>query len=134
MQRRSGRAGIALASMFAAMILASCADITAPRIAVLVGVSGSGQSALVGTLLPQPFVVRVEDQAGVAVEGFAVSWEVTAGDGSVTEDQTATDAQGLATTSLVLGLTPGVNRVTASIGSQFDVTFTATGLAAIPSP
>ena len=134
MQRRSGRAGIALAPMFAAMILASCADITAPRIAVLVGVSGSGQSALVGTLLPQPFMVRVEDQAGVAVEGFTVSWEVTAGDGSVTEDQTATDAQGLATTSLVLGLTPGVNRVTASIGSQFDVTFTATGLAAIPSP
>jgi hypothetical protein len=134
MQRRSNRAGIALASMFAAMIVASCADTTAPRIAVLVGVSGSGQSALAGTLLPQPFVVRVEDQAGVAVEGFTVTWEVTAGGGSVAEDQSATDAQGLASTSLVLGLTPGVNRVTASIGSQFDVTFTATGTAVIPSP
>jgi len=134
MQRRSNRARIALASMFAAMIVAGCADTTAPRIAVLVGVSGSGQSALAGTLLPQPFVVRVEDQAGVAVEGFTVTWQVTAGSGALTEDQSATDAQGLASTTLVLGLTPGINRVTASIGSQFDVTFTATGTASIPSP
>ena len=132
--QRSRRIWLTLAPMVAAMVLASCADNTAPRIAVLLGVSGSGQSGPVGSLLPQPFIVRVEDQAGTPVEGFTVFWDVTAGDGDVTEDQTATDAQGLALTSLVLGSTPGVNRVTASIGSSFTVTFTATGIAVPPSP
>jgi hypothetical protein len=105
---------------------------TAPRFAILKGVSGSGQAGAVGTLLPEPFVVRVEDQNGAPVEGFVVTWEVTAGNGVVTEEESPTDPQGLASTSLQLGITPGINRVRASIGSPSPVVFTATGTVVTP--
>jgi hypothetical protein len=98
----------------------------------LQGVSGSGQASAVGTLLPEPFVVRVEDQTGAPVEGFVVTWEVTAGNGAVTEEESPTDSQGLASTTLQLGTIAGINRVRASIGSPTPVVFTATGTVVIP--
>lgn len=121
-----------LAALSAALLLAGCVTTTAPRFAVLTGVSGSGQSATVGTLLPAPFVVRVEDQDGTPVPGFRVTWEVTAGGGTLTADESPTDVQGLAITSLQLGTSPGINRVRASIGSASDIVFTATGTVATP--
>src|SRR5688572_28312754 len=97
-----------LVSLSAASMLAGCVSTTAPRCAILKGVSGSGQVSTVGTLLPEPFVVRVEDQNGFPVEGFVVSWEVTAGNGTVTEEESASDPQGLASTTLQLGTLPGI--------------------------
>ena len=121
-----------LVSISAALLLAGCVSPTAPRFAILRGVSGSGQVSVVGTLLPEPFVVRVEDQSGIPVEGFVVSWEVTAGNGVVTEEESPTDPQGLASTTLQLGTTAGINRVRASIGSPTPVVFTATGTVVTP--
>ena len=119
-------------SLSAAIALAGCVSTTAPRFAILKGVSGSGQISTVGTLLAEPFVVRVEDQDGIPVEGFVVSWELTAGNGAVTEEESPTDSQGLASTTLQLGALPGINRVRASIGSPSPVVFTATGTAVTP--
>ena len=121
-----------LVSISAALLLAGCVSPTAPRFAILKGVSGSGQVSVVGTQLPEPFVVRVEDQSGIPVEGFVVSWEVTAGNGVVTEEESPTDPQGLASTTLQLGTTAGINRVRASIGSPTPVVFTATGTVVTP--
>jgi hypothetical protein len=121
-----------LVSLSASLLLAGCVSTTAPRFAILTGVSGSGQVAAAGTLLPEPFVVRVEDQSGQPVEGFVVTWEVTAGNGTVTEDESPTDSQGLASTTLQLGAIPGINRVRASIGSPSPVVFTATGTVVTP--
>lgn len=121
-----------LVSLSAALLLAGCVSTTAPRFAILKGVSGSGQVAAAGTLLPEPFVVRVEDQSGVPVEGFVVIWEVTAGNGTVTEEESPSDPQGLASTTLQLGTIPGINRVRASIGSPTPVVFTATGTVITP--
>lgn len=121
-----------LVSLSAALLLAGCVSTTAPRFAILKGVSGSGQVAAAGTLLPEPFVVRVEDQSGVPVEGFVVIWEVTAGNGTVTEEESPSDPQGLASTTLQLGTIPGINRVRASIGSPTPVVFTATGTVVTP--
>lgn len=121
-----------LVSISAGLLLAGCVSPTAPRFAILRGVSGSGQVSVVGTLLPEPFVVRVEDQSGIPVEGFVVSWEVTAGNGVVTEEESPTDPQGLASTTLQLGTTAGINRVRASIGSPTPVVFTATGTVVTP--
>ena len=121
-----------LVSLSAAVLLAGCVSTTAPRFAILKGVSGSGQVATVGTLLPEPFVVLVEDQDGIPVEGFVVTWEVTAGNGAVTEEESPTDLQGRASTTLQLGTTPGINRVRATIGSPSPVVFTATGTAVTP--
>jgi hypothetical protein len=121
-----------LVSLSAALLLAGCVSTTAPRFAILQGVSGSGQASAVGTLLPEPFVVRVEDQTGAPVEGFVVTWEVTAGNGAVTEEESPTDSQGLASTTLQLGTIAGINRVRASIGSPTPVVFTATGTVVTP--
>lgn len=121
-----------LVSFAGGLLLAGCVSTTAPRFAILKGVSGSGQAGVVGTLLPEPFVVRVEDQTGAPVEGFVVTWEVTVGNGAVTEEESPTDPQGLASTSLQLGTVPGINRVRASIGSPSPVVFTATGTVVVP--
>ena len=121
-----------LVSLSAGLLLAGCVSTTAPRFAILKGVSGSGQVSAVGTLLPEPFVVRVEDQSGVPVEGFVVTWEVTAGNGTVTEEESPTDPQGLASTTLQVGTIAGINRVRASIGSPTPVVFTATGTVVTP--
>ena len=121
-----------LVALSAAALLAGCVETTAPRFAILKGVSGSGQASVAGTLLPEPFLVRVEDQDGVPVEGFVVTWDVTAGNGAVTEEESPTDPQGLASTSLQLGTIPGINRVRASIGSATDIVFTATGTVITP--
>jgi len=124
---------MALAAMFAAMIVVSCTSTTAPRLAILSGVSGSGQSAPVGSILPQPFVVRVEDQTGAPAEGVTVEWDVIAGGGTVTPSESVTDTDGLTSASLRLGSTTGVNSVTASLGQLQPVVFTATATTAPPA-
>lgn len=133
MQRRSGRAWIALAPMFGAMIVAGCTSTTGPRLATLIGVSGSGQSGPLGTTLAQPFVVRVEDQAGTPAEGVTVSWTVVTGGGLVTPNESVTDTDGRTSASLQLGPTTGVNSVTASLGGLQPVVFTATATTAPPA-
>src|SRR5688500_18728983 len=130
MMKRVVRQG--LVSLSAAIGLAGCVSKTAPRFALLRGESGSGQDSTGESMLPEPVVVRVEDQNGIPVEGFVVSWEVTAGNGAVTEEESPTDPQGLASTTLQLGSLPGINRVGASIGSPSPVVFTATGTVVTP--
>jgi alpha-tubulin suppressor-like RCC1 family protein len=127
MQRRSGRLWIALIPVFAAMFVASCGQdsTTGPVIVSLVQVSGTGQSAPVNTVLTTPFVVRVQDQSGGPVGGVTVTWEVTAGGGSVSPTQSVTGADGLASTTLHLGSSAGANTVSASFGSGTPVVFSA---------
>jgi plastocyanin len=93
-------------------------------------VSGDGQTAVVGTALPAPFVVRVTDAQSNAVSGVAVTWTVTAGGGSLSAASTQTNSQGQASVTLTLGLTAGTNTVTASSAglSGSPVTFSATGI------
>jgi len=135
MQRRSGRVWTALAPVFAAMILASCAkDLgTGPRLATLVGVSGDGQSGAIGATLQQPLVIKVLDQSGIPVVGETIVWQVTAGGGSVLPSQSTTDANGIASTTLRLGTTIGTNRVLATLGDLDPVVFTASATAAPPT-
>lgn len=132
MHRRSHRSWFALAPMFAATIVASCAKdgSTGPRIALLVEVSGSGQQGAIGATLGQPFIVRVEDQSGQAVPGATVFWDVVSGGGSVSTSQSTSNPQGFAEASLRLGTTLGVNSVSASLGQVDPVVFIATATAA----
>jgi alpha-tubulin suppressor-like RCC1 family protein len=135
MQRRSGLAWTALAPVFAAMILASCAkDLnTGPRLATLVQISGDGQAGAIGATLGQPFVIKVVDQSGAPVKGEIIVWQVTSGGGSVSASQTSTDDDGLASTSLRLGTTIGPNTVRATLGDLDPVVFTASATAAPPT-
>lgn len=97
-------------------------------------VSGNGQSGAVGTALANPLVVRVTDANSNPVPGVSVAWTAEDG-GSVSADNTATDAQGLARVTRTLGLLPGQYTTTAAVpGLQGSpITFVSTATAGPPA-
>jgi len=89
-------------------------------------VSGSGQAALAGGVLPDSLVVRVEDALGNPIAGVAVAWGVTAGDGSIDMAEDTTGAEGLAVAAWTIGSQAAVQQsVTASAGALSDAVFDA---------
>ncbi len=76
-------------------------------------VSGDGQAAAVGEVLPEPLVVEVADAFGNPVEGVAIAWAPVGG-GSVGSSTTTTDAQGRASVTRTLGDAAGEQRTLAS--------------------
>ena len=99
---------------------------------VLERVSGDGQSALAGTSVAQPLVVRVRDAAGNPVAGLAVTWVVGDGEGTLTPQTSPTDLQGLASTRWTLGVTPGTNTATAVVSGGGTAGFSARGNPGVP--
>ena len=89
-------------------------------------VSGDQQQGAPGTTLPGPFVVSVLDQNGTPLAGAAVTFAVTAGDGTLSATTATTDANGRASSILTLGNLPGASTVTVSVAGLEPVTFTAT--------
>jgi len=102
------------------------ATATAGAATVLERVSGDGQSAMVGTALPAPLVVRAHDADNNPVAGLAVAWIVGQGGGSLAPTTSITGADGRATTQWTLGGAPGANTATAVISGVGMVTFGAT--------
>lgn len=100
----------------------------APGLAVprtLAKFSGDEQQGAAGTVLTQPFVVRVLDQHGDPLAGATVTFAVTAGGGTLSAATATTDAAGRAATTLTLGPRPGTNTVEATVDGLDSVTFTA---------
>ena len=96
----------------------------APRLA-LSAESGNLQTGEASTELAEPLTFRVRAAGtGAPREGVPVTFEVTAGGGSLSAASVETDADGLAAVSLTLGRPPVQNRVRASAAGA-DVTFTA---------
>jgi hypothetical protein len=75
-------------------------------------------------------VVLVVDRFGNPVPEALVAWQVTSGEGSVSEAITRTDSQGTTTVDWTLGNRVGVQRLTATVEPITDspATFTATVL------
>ncbi len=92
--------------------------------------AGNNQTGTVGGELDDPLEVRVTDQYGNPVSGVSVSWSPD--QGSADPTSSATDAQGIATTSWTLGITPGTQTLTASAAGQ-SVQFSATAVVAAPA-
>ncbi|MDB4889090.1 MAG: hypothetical protein JWL61_945, partial [Gemmatimonadetes bacterium] len=104
-----------------------------PALSAIAPVSGSGQSAPAGTLLPTPVVVRVTATDGLGVSGVPVSF-IAANGGSVTSTSVLTDANGNAQTSWTLGPAAGAQILTATAsGIAAGATFTATATAVTPT-
>ena len=103
--------------------------------AKIVLVSGNSQTGTVAQPLPNPFSVKVTDANGNPVSGAPVIFAITVGGGALTATQVSTDSQGLALSTLTLGLIAGTNTVTASSGTLTGspVIFTATGAVAVPA-
>jgi uncharacterized protein YjdB len=97
-------------------------------------VAGDGQTGTVGAALPVRPSVRVLDADDTPLAGVSVTFAVTVGGGLVTpEAPVVTDANGVATlTSWNLGIRPGTNRLSASVG-DVGAEFTATGTTGSPS-
>ena len=97
--------------------------------------SGNNQTAVQGTQLASPLVVKVTDNNNAAVSGVTVHWAaVTGGTGVAVGSATSvTDSGGLAQTTATLGSAGGANTFTATVvgltGSP--ITFTATAAAVI---
>ena len=97
-------------------------------------VSGDNQSAQAGTELRDPLVVRVLDAEQNPIPNRAVTWIVTGGGGSVSQENTTTNAQGEASTRWTLGPAAGPNSVNAVVSGVGTATFNATGTAGTVSP
>jgi hypothetical protein len=94
---------------------------------------GDGQSAVVGSELPNPVQVRVLDAANNPISGRAVAWVVGAGGGSVTPTSSTTDQQGRTSATWTLGGNPGNNTLNAVVSGVGTATFSATATAGTPS-
>lgn len=108
----------------------------APAAAIAIS-SGNGQSAPVGTALPQLLAVVVRDQFGTPVSGATVTWTRESGAGSLGNATSVTDAAGIAKSSYTFSTVSGLERIRASVGgvtgASGQVLFTETALAGAPA-
>lgn len=89
---------------------------------------GLAQDAVAGEMVSVRPEVRVADRFGNRVAGALVTFEVTAGGGSIPRDTVRTDSSGVAAVdSWTLGTVTGENTLTARVGDLPPVTFTALG-------
>ena len=79
------------------------AIIPRPQPQTLVKVSGDKQKGAPGAVLETPLVVEVKDQNGNVLEGVAVMFSVTEGDGKLSVKTAMTDSSGRVQTMLTLG-------------------------------
>lgn len=105
------------------------ASVAAGAAVSIAAVSGEGQTAPVGSALPDPLVVLVTDQFGNPVADVQIEWDASAG--SVDPSSSTTGADGRAGTSWVLGSSTGLHTATASSDglTGSPVTFTSTAVA-----
>ena len=99
--------------------------------------SGNNQTGLVGTTLASPLMVKASGFLGVPVAGIPIDFAVTSGAGSFsTPSQVTTSAQGLASATLMLGVTAGSVTVEASSANVpgVNVVFTLTATTEISGP
>ena len=89
-----------------------------PLSAVIGLEGGNGQTGVVGTVLPDPLTVGVQDDSGFPVPGLSVSFTVTGGatiSGCACQTQVeTTDSVGRAHIAIVLGPSVGIDSVIAT--------------------
>lgn len=97
-------------------------------------VAGSGQSGVVGTVLPTSPRVRVVDASGNPVPGVAVEFLLGTGGGSISSVTVLTNADGEASAQWTLGTLAGTNELTVSAASFLTGTPTSLGFTATALP
>lgn len=103
-----------------------------PRVgtpAELVAKIGLDQSASTGQALPLPLSVLLKDSLGNPIPNALINWSVNVAGATLSTASCVTSAQGLASTVLTLGSSPGAYVVTAQLNaSSLSATFNSTGL------
>lgn len=92
---------------------------------------GNGQSGVVAIALPAPLRVRVTDDFGNGIGGVDVTWNVEAGLAALSATLVPTDADGIAATTVIVGLLPSTLEISASAAglTGSPVVFTANATA-----
>ena len=118
------KAGVYTLTASAANFGSVAATATATPLAAskIIGSSGSKQTGVARSVLPNPIVVKVVDVYANRVAGVTVNFTAVKG-GITTPTSVVTNAQGLASTSLQLPKTVGTITVTASVSGLHKVTF-----------
>ena len=99
-----------------------------PRPTTLVKISGDRQSGLPSETLGDPFIVEVQNQYEISMEGVPVSFIIVTGGGSLSTTTITTDANGRAESTLTLGTTSGTLTIEANAdGISESVIFTVDG-------
>ena len=97
--------------------------------AEVIAQAGLDQSAPIGQALPQPLTVLLQDSLGNPIPNAQINWSVNDAVATLSATSGVTSAQGLASTVLTLGSSPGAYVVTAQLNaSSLSATFNATGL------
>jgi len=113
-----------LVSMFGSVCVvaagAGCSDSSGPSgvpVPTTITSVGNAQTAMAGTAVSTAAGVTVKDQSGHGMSGVAVTFAVSAGGGFANPATDTTDAQGVATTTWVLGsaVGSGTNGLTATV-------------------
>lgn len=95
-------------------------------------ISGNGQTTTVGTLLPDPLVVKVHDVGGNGLPGISVTFSDHGAGGAFSANPVTTNNLGEASVSYTAGNTPGtviIEAVAGSYGQSFHETIDASSAA-----
>jgi hypothetical protein len=107
----------------------ACGDSSGPgkRAASITGIAGDSQAAPSGAQLAFPLTFTALGSDGLPIQGVAVQWTVTpAGRASLSPPSTTTNASGVASTNVTLGLTPGPITIQAAVPGVTPVVYHAT--------
>jgi hypothetical protein len=122
--RLRSRLGVPVILAAALAWTSACSDssgtITPPEPAptTLTALEGSGLQVPAGTVVPEGPTVQLRDQDGNPMGGVDVTFSVTSGGGTVIYPRVATDGQGRAWTTWILGEAGGATQsLRASVGS-----------------
>jgi plastocyanin len=128
-QVRAAVQGTNLSTTFTATATAPPPDTVATSIEIT---GGNGQSAIVGEVLEDPLTVVVENASGGPIAGKLVGWSVTAGDGTILQTETVTNAEGVATNFYSVGSSVGTDSIEVVVAANPDLkaVFTANVTAA----
>jgi hypothetical protein len=99
-------------------------DVMGP--AVLIKVSGDGQSAAVNTLFPSELAVVVANQFGEPLAGETVNWRIVSGGGSLSATSVQTNDSGAASVTYTSGATTGSVVIEARVSGVPALTFNLT--------
>jgi hypothetical protein len=100
-------------------------------------VSGNGQTATVGTPLPNPLVVKVHDVGGNGVPGISVTFSDRGAGGAFSANPVTTNSLGEASVTYTAGNNPGTVIIDAGAGNysqSFRETIDASSASAIQPP
>lgn len=113
----------------AALGLACGGDSSGPSAASVTGVAGDNQSAPKGQSLPVPLSFTALGTDGLPIEGVTVTWSATpTGAAAFAPTSGPTNANGVASTNVVLGTTLGTITMQATLNGVSPVVYHATVL------